>query len=115
MSLVDKQADFAQCIGQLLAFVGQQRGWQVTFGDAYRSPAVTYGHAKSCHRFRLAVDFNLFIHGIYQERSSPEYQVLGDFWESLDPRARWGGRGKLHPNGLGNDPNHFSFEHQGVQ
>jgi hypothetical protein len=114
MSLVDKQSDFAQCVGLLLAFI-RQRGWKVTFGDAYRDPRVPYGHPKSCHRARLAIDLNLFVGGVYQTQTSPEYQVLGDFWESLDSRARWGGRGKLHRSGLSNDPNHFSFEHEGVQ
>ena len=115
MSLVTKQADFAQCVAKLILFVGARPGWQVTFGDAYRDPRVPYGHEKSCHRFRLAVDLNLFVGGVYQANTSPEYQDLGDFWESLDARARWGGRGKLHPSGLSNDPNHFSFEHMGVQ
>ena len=116
MSLRDKQADFAQCVGQLLLEVSRRPGWQVTFGDAYRDARVPYGHPTSCHRFRLAVDLNLFVNGLWIiDSAAPEWKVLGDFWESLDPRARWGGQGSLHPTGLKHDGNHFSFAHEGVE
>ncbi len=111
-----KQAHFARCVGELLVFGCAQPGYELTFGDAFRDPRVPYGHPKSCHRRRLAVDLNLFVNGVFIEKSdAPEWQVLGNFWESLDPRARWGGKGKLHPEGLQHDGNHFSFEDEGVE
>jgi hypothetical protein len=115
MSLVDKQADFALCAAKLIQYAAAC-GYQVTFGDAYRDPRVPYGHPKSCHRARLAVDLNLYVKGVWiQDSAHAAWKKLGDFWESLDHRARWGGQGAMHPEGLKHDGNHFSFEHEGVQ
>lgn len=115
MSLVDKQADFTVCIANLILFA-QAQGYQLTFGDAYRDPRVPYGHPKSCHRARLAVDFNLYVDDLYiTDSGHPAWKLLGDHWESLDHRARWGGQGSLHPDGLKHDGNHLSFSHEGVE
>lgn len=115
MSLVDKQADFAAAVANLILFA-RGLGYQVTFGDAYRDPRVPYGHTKSCHRARLAVDLNLYVAGEWVQTSDhPAWLVLGNHWETLDHRARWGGKGSLHPTGLQHDGNHFSFEHEGVE
>lgn len=100
-----KQSRFALCVAQLIIFA-RAKGYDVTFGDAYRDPRVQYGHEKSCHRKRLAVDLNLFRGGRYLQETE-HHKFLGDFWESLDLQARWGGR-------FG-DGNHYSFEHEGVQ
>lgn len=105
MTLRQKQSEFARCIGLLIQYATQM-GYEVTFGDAYRDPRVEYGHPKSCHKKRLAVDLNLFKNGKYI-RSSKGHTQLGEFWESLHPLARWGGRFK--------DGNHYSFEHGGVK
>jgi hypothetical protein len=120
MSLVDKQSDFAWALGQLLTYAhgllwaGQTV--QLTMGDAYRDPRVPYGHPKSCHRARLACDLNLYVNGIWiTDSAHPTWKLLGDVWETLDHRARWGGQGTAHPEGLKHDGNHFAFEHEGVQ
>ena len=105
MSLVTKQARFAQCVSLLLQYANKM-GYQVTFGDAYRDPRVKYGHPKSCHRSRLAVDLNLFKDGKLLS-TVQEYETIGLFWERLDAFARWGGRF--------DDAYHFSFEHDGVK
>lgn len=111
MTLARKQAEFAQAVGRLLAYVATLPGYAVTFGEAYRTreqaalnAAAGRGIADSVHTLRLAVDFNLFIGGVYQTRSEA-YKPLGEYWETLHPAARWGGR-------FG-DGNHFSFEHRG--
>lgn len=57
------------------------------------------------HYSRLAMDLNLFVGGVYQDRNGPEFEALGQHWESLDPLCRWGGRF--------NDPNHFSITWDG--
>lgn len=115
MSLVDKQAAFAVCVAKLIIFANGL-GYQVTFGDAYRDPRVPYGHPKSCHRARLAVDLNLYVAGEWiQDSGHAAWKLLGDHWEALDFRARWGGKGSLHPTGLEHDSNHFSFTHEGVE
>jgi hypothetical protein len=114
MSLSEKQRLFTRYIGMLIAFAYKQ-GFELTFGDAYRSPEQAAANAKagsgianSLHCQRLAVDLNLFIQGQYITNSDA-YKPLGEYWEGLDPLCRWGGRFKK-PDG-----NHFSIEHEGVK
>ena len=109
MTLGQKQRHFTRLIGQLIEFA-YSRGYELTFGDAYRDPRVhgevgakkSYSSASSNHKVRLAVDFNLFRDGQYLTRTE-DYTELGEFWESLG--GAWGGRF--------NDGNHFSLEHGG--
>lgn len=112
-SLQDKQWRFVKLICKLVA-KADELGYELTYGDAYRDPRLHgamgvnggYGHRKSCHKIRLAVDFNLFKDGNYLS-TMEHYQVLGEYWESLG--GTWGGR-----FGSG-DANHFSLEHDGVK
>lgn len=105
MTLKDAQIAFARLVARLLdqAFL---LGYEVTLGDAYRSPAVTYGHPNSSHRKRLAIDINLFKDGNYLS-TSEDHLPLGEWWEKQHPLARWGGRFE--------DGNHYSFEWEGVK
>jgi hypothetical protein len=113
VTLGNKQRLFTHCIGELIRWAYVE-GFELTFGDAYRDARVhgeigvkkSYSHSKSVHKQRLAVDFNLFKNGKYLT-DSQDYQKLGEYWETLNPSARWGGRF--------NDGNHFSFEHNGVK
>lgn len=113
MSLGEKQRLFVRYVGMLINFAYKQ-GFEFTFGDAYRSPEQALanvkagtGIANSLHCQRLAVDLNLFLKGQYITNSDA-YKPLGEYWESLDPLCRWGGRFKK-PDG-----NHFSITHEGV-
>lgn len=113
MTLSQKQQRFTVMVGKLIAWA-ESRGYGLTFGEAYRSPEQAKanaqkgsGIANSLHCSRLAVDFNLFINGVYQERTE-SYLPLGEYWESLG--GAWGGRFKIRPDG-----NHFSLEHNGVR
>ena len=110
MTLGEKQRLFTHYIGSLILWA-YDNGFELTFGDAFRSPeqaainaAQGKGIKNSLHCERLAVDFNLFKDGQYMT-GTESYKPLGEFWESLHPLARWGGR-------FG-DGNHFSFEHNG--
>ena len=103
--LVKKQQRFAYCLAELIS-IAFCLGYGVRFGDAYRDSRVHYGHPKSCHRFRLAVDLILDKDGQYLTATS-DYEELGEIWEKLDPQARWGG--------WFGDGNHFSFEHEGIK
>lgn len=48
------------------------------------------GISKSLHLSRLAADFNIFKDGGIV--SNPDtLKPLGDYWQSLDPKNRWGG------------------------
>ncbi|MBP1037845.1 M15 family metallopeptidase [Serratia fonticola] len=112
MKLSEKQQLFTQLIAQLITYAGDH-GMRLTFGEAYRTPEQAALNAKtgagisnSLHTKRLAVDFNLFIDGVYQTDSA-KYEPLGVYWESLG--GSWGGRFK-RPDG-----NHFSLEHEGVR
>lgn len=111
MTLKEKQFKFARMVPKLLekAF---SLGYDVTIGDAFRSPDVFgllgekkgYGHPKSAHKIRLAVDLNLYKDGKYLTETS-DHLELGLFWESIG--GTWGGRFS--------DGNHYSLEHEGVK
>lgn len=119
MTLSQKQRLFTRYVGMLIAWAYKQ-GYELTFGDAYRTPeqaaanaAAGTGIPNSLHSKRLAVDLNLFINGKYMTNST-DYKPLGDYWKKLDPLCRWGGDFK---NALGKpkpDGNHFSLSHDGV-
>lgn len=84
----------------LLILHAEQLGYEVSFGDAYRDPRATfpYGHPKSFHKQRLAVDLNLFRNGHYLS-STVAHEPLGLYWESIG--GSWGGRFE--------DGNHYSL------
>lgn len=98
-SLSDQQKLFASLVPRLIDHIYDQ-GYACTFGDAYRSPRVQYGHDNSMHRRRLAIDLNLFDkRGDYLTDSS-DYRFAGEYWLSLHPECAWGGI---------EDGNHFSM------
>ena len=113
MSLGDKQRLFAKMVP---ALINQAHlfGFEVTLGDAYRDARLHgdvgvkkgYGHSRSGHKMRLAIDLNLFRDGAYLTQTD-DHKELGEWWESLHPLCRWGGRFK--------DGNHYSIEHNGVK
>lgn len=103
MSLSKKQREFTKAITALLNY-GLSLGYEFTFGDAYRADTCTHGHTQSCHRSRLAVDFNLFVDGEYITDSDHiAFHILHDYWDMLGGARR-----------ISNDMNHFSFEHNGI-
>lgn len=113
LSLADLQQRFVKLIAQLIYWAYSQPGYALTFGEAFRTPEQAIldaqkgtGIKKSLHTIKLAIDFNLFIDGVYR-RDTPAYQKMGEYWESLDPLARWGGRF--------NDGNHFSITFGGFK
>lgn len=113
MSLLTTQMEFAQLVPRLLDKAAEL-GYGVTLGDAYRDPRVHgaigvkvgYGHPKSAHKNRLAIDLNLFRDGAFLGNTE-DHRKLGEWWEQQHPLARWGGRF--------DDGNHYSFEYQGMR
>ena len=111
MTLGQKQRHFTRLVGLLIEFAYQQ-GFELTVGDAYRDPRLHgevgvkkgYGHSKSAHKQRLAIDLNLFKDGKYLD-STEAHKPLGEYWESLG--GTWGGRFA--------DGNHYSLEHGGIK
>ncbi len=115
MTLGEKQRLFVRLVGELIRFA-YASGYELTFGDAYRSPeqakanaAAGSGIANSLHTQRLAIDLNLFKDGIYVTDSAA-YKPLGDFWKGLDAGCCWGGDFVTRADG-----NHFSIQHNGVK
>ena len=115
MTLGEKQRLFMRLLGQLLVWAYKQ-GYELTGGELERKAAQAAanaasgaGIANSLHLYRLAIDMNLFISGVYQT-DSRAYKPLGDYWKSLHPLCRWGGDFVTRPDG-----NHFSIEHEGVR
>lgn len=119
MTLGQKQRKFTLMVAQLIQYA-YSRGYEMSFGDAYRDPRlhgeigvkIGYGHPKSAHKHRLAIDLNLFVDidadgdlDYVTSSDVPAYKDLGEYWESMG--GSWGGRF--------NDANHFSLEHNGVK
>jgi len=98
------QVEFAYNVPRLIdrAFA---LGYNVTLGDAYRDPRCSYGHANSKHKSRLAIDLNLFKHGVYLTRTA-DHEELGLWWEN-EMGGRWGGRF--------DDGNHYENMYQPYQ
>ena len=123
--LGDKQREFPLMLAALITWAYEHQGYELTLGEAYRTPEQAALNAKSgkgisnsLHTKRLAIDLNLFINGVYQT-DSEAYRPLGDKWKSLNKLARWGGDFTKTLPGQGTvsapDGNHFSIEHEGVK
>jgi len=115
MTLRQKQSLFSFFVAGLILHA-DTLGFEVTFGETWRSPEeaarlakLHKGTPRSLHCDRLAIDLNLFKNGRYLT-SSEAYRPLGDFWKTLHPLCRWGGDFKPRADG-----NHFSMTHGGRQ
>lgn len=119
LTLRQKQSIFVRSVCRLIARA-EELGYELTFGEAYRSPeeakrlaALGTGISASLHTKRLAIDLNLFRNGAYLS-STKAHEPLGVFWESLSSGeiiCAWGGRFE----GRRKDGNHYSIEHEGVR
>ncbi len=93
----DGQWEFLKDVAQLIEYA-DELGYKVTGGELYRTMYqqrhyVAHGLSttyNSKHLKRRAIDLNLFIDGRYQQ-SCEAYAVLGEYWESLSPKNKWGG------------------------
>ena len=110
MTLRQKQSLFAVLVAQLIQYATGM-GYEVTFGETFRSPEeaarlakLGKGIAQSQHTQRLAIDLNLFKDGVYLS-STEAHRPLGEWWERQHEFCRWGGRFK--------DGNHYSLTHGG--
>ena len=97
MSLIQEQQMFLLDVCELIKFA-TATGLVVTAGELWRPPEmqkiyVQTGRSKtmkSKHLDRLAVDLNFFKAGKYIQ-SYNELVEVGKYWESLNPKNRWGG------------------------
>lgn len=115
MTVREKQSLFVWLVAKLIQEAWRQ-GFQLTFGEAYRSPEEAARQAKlkkgiknSLHTQKLAIDLNLFKDGTFLS-SSESHRPLGEWWEQQSTpeyTCCWGGRW--------GDGNHYSIEHKGVK
>lgn len=113
LSLGQKQELFARLVPRLLDHA-HSLGFACRLGDVFRDPRVFgpigvargYGHPRSAHKLKLAIDINLFKGGAFLTDTA-NHTPLGEWWEQQHPLCRWGGR-------FG-DGNHYSLEHNGVR
>jgi hypothetical protein len=106
MTLRQKQSIFIFLVARLIIFA-YENGYEMTFGEAYRSPEealrltkLNKGIENSLHIKKLAIDINLFKDGKFLS-STESHKLLGDWWERQHRHCRWGGRW--------NDGNHYEF------
>ena len=98
--LSTEQQIFTQNISQLILKANSLE-INLTFGEAFRTEYqqreyLRTGKSKtmnSNHLKRLAVDFNFFINGrlVWEH---PLITELGEYWESINEKNRWGGNFK---------------------
>lgn len=104
MSLTSEQNIFTADIARLIHFV-HDAGWCITMGEAWRPDEMQAIYIKkgksltthSKHQDRLAMDFNFFkmVAGKpVLTFDKKELQMVGDYWENLDSKNRWGGNFK---------------------
>ena len=109
--LLKKQWQFMRMVPRLID-KAHELGFEVTGGDLYRDPRVFgeigeskgYGHRKSGHKQKLAIDLNLYKDGNYLS-DTESHRPLGEWWEQQG--GSWGGRF--------NDGNHYSMEFGGIK
>jgi hypothetical protein len=110
VTLREKQSLFVRLTAKLIDHA-TSLGFELTYGETYRTPEQAVLNAKrgtgiknSVHTERLAVDFNLFKDGKFLPHTE-QHKPLGEYWESLHPDCRWGGRF--------NDGNHYALSPDG--
>lgn len=110
LSLGRKQRLFCKLLPRLMDYA-YDNGYELSLGEAWRTPEQAarnefagIGTRNSLHVDRLAIDLNLFRGGKFLDLTT-HHQPLGEYWESLAPDCRWGGR-------FG-DGNHYSMTRGG--
>lgn len=118
MTLREQRCLFTLLTAKLIIWAFEQ-GFELSYEEVKRSQAQADANAasgagisNSLHLLGLAVDFNLYIAGVWQT-ASEAHAKLGAYWKTLHPLARWGGefrdsKGRPKPDG-----NHYSLEWQG--
>lgn len=113
MNLGEKQELFMRLLPRLID-KAHEFGFDIRGGDLFRDPRVHgdfgyrcgYGHPRSCHKIKLAIDLNLTKKGALLSNTN-DHKELGEWWEKQHELCRWGGRF--------DDGNHYSLEHDGAK
>ena len=97
MSLVNEQWEFLKDLAKLILFA-EANGFILTGGELARPIEMQKLYLatnrsttmNSLHLKRLAQDYNIFKDGKLTYDIST-VKILGDYWESLNPKNKWGG------------------------
>lgn len=100
MSMVSEQNDFLLDVCKLIHFA-TNNGWKVSGGELYRTDEqqkIYFAQKKtltmnSNHLRRLAIDINFFKNDKLTY-DKDDLAGIGKYWESLNPKNRWGGNFK---------------------
>lgn len=133
LTLGQAQRIFTKNIGCLILYA-YEMGFELSFGEAERTKSQVllnyYGFdvindskglrlnkrnrtsqtLNSKHTERLAVDFNVFVNGVWKQ-DFETVKPLGDYWVSLHPNNVWGG--DFNKNGVKDgfiDTPHFEMK-----
>ncbi|MCX8070222.1 MAG: M15 family metallopeptidase [Thermodesulfovibrionales bacterium] len=99
-NIISEQTEFMLNVAQLIVYA-HFAGFQFSGGELYRTKEqqeiyVREGKSmtmNSMHLNRLAIDINFFKDGKWlQDKES--LKALGVYWESLNPKNKWGGNFK---------------------
>lgn len=98
-AMIQAQAAFLMDFARLVVYA-HQRGYVLTMGEGFRPVELQQLWVKmgrsmtmnSQHGKRLACDVNVFKDGKLIPAS--QFRDLGEYWESLNPKNRWGGNFK---------------------
>lgn len=85
-----KQSLFIKLLPRLID-MAHDLGYELTGGDLHSKESYLVHKVDSQHYRRLAIDLNLFKDGVFL-KNTEDHRLLGDYWESLNPLCRWGGR-----------------------
>lgn len=96
MSLSADRCAFTSDVAKLIRFANDN-GYACALDQVKRTAAEAVANAKagtgivnSLHCSGMAVDMLLYKGGVYLTRTE-DYRPLGEYWQALSPRNRWGG------------------------
>ena len=100
MTLKQRRSIFSLNFAKLIIWINEQPGYTCGICEVMRTPEQAAIYAKkgvgiihSLHLDSCAGDLAIWLNGVYVE-STDGYKFAGDYWESLHPQNRWGGRFK---------------------
>lgn len=105
MTLREKQVLFSKLVPRLIDKIFAD-GYECSIAFVKRCAECPVGKSNSVHKIKLAIDIDLFCGGEYMA-DTLSHLNFGEYWESLHPLCRWGGRFKKA------DGNHYSLEEGG--
>lgn len=111
MTLRERQSLFMKLLPRLLDKINETH--VCTGGDLWSKSEYKTHKTGSNHYLRLAIDINLFTKEGAYLADTEAHKPFGEYWESLHPLCRWGGRINSKTGRSCGDGNHYSLEYLG--